>query len=280
MYGAERKPSVLEVDHDIDTQSIYGFDQMIHRQPSINRLDQATIARNFSKRTLCSIPQNIELGFEPTHQYSENHSLNDRPLRWFESGSIGSVNLGSSIDIFKESIPVDANQQKSSVFLPIFNKHRKTSNIQRPLFYDGESKIELNPTLSVPGKLNAMSNIEEVPTPDESVDNDKHSCLCSAFKWIVQFFDLDLLQDKIYVNIMVGMAISIFAEINFAILTPFILSDLKFDSDSIADILLVMAIADLITRFCCPFVADRFDISIRMSYLISLGLLVITRMCK
>lgn len=241
---------------------------MIHGHPSNNRLDQATIARNFSKRTLCSIPQNVELG------YTDHQQSNGKPLRWFESGSMGSIHLGSSLEIFNEPItnPPNTNRRKSSVFTPLWKhvlKTRRTSQFAPEIEND-----------HIPEKLNSMTDIEEVPTPNTSAENEHNSCLCNAFKWLVNFFDLDLLRDKIYLNIMIGMSISIFAEINFAILTPFILSDLNFDSDAIADILLVMAIADLVTRFCSPFIADRLDLSIRMSYLISLVLLVTTRMCK
>ena len=88
-----------------------------------------------------------------------------------------------------------------------------------------------------------------VPTEMPAQEEKDDGCCCSVFKWFVRFFDLDLLRDNIYLNIMIGMAISIFAEINFAILTPFILSDLKFNSDEIAYILFVMAIADLISRY-------------------------------
>lgn len=271
----EPKPSVFEINHDIETQSIYGFDQIMHRPTSNSQLDQASIARNFSKRTLCSIPQNVELGLE-THSMAEHQLATRKPLRWFESGSVGSIHLGSSFEIFKE--PANApnqNRRRPSVFEPFWNALEGTSH-RRPLEHTVNTKNEYSSRVSMPEKFISMEGIEEVPTPATSTD----CCCCSIFKWVVRFFDLDLLRDKIYLNIMIGMAISIFAEINFAILTPFILSDLHFDSDAIANILLVMAIADLITRFCSPFIADRFDVSIRMSYLISLILLVVTRMGK
>lgn len=278
----EPKPPVFEINHDIETQSIYGFDQIMHRPPSHGRLDQASIARNFSKRTLCSIPLNVELGFE-THSMAEHQLATRKPLRWFESGSIGSVHLDSSFEIFKE--PANApnqNQRRSSVFKPFWNAVTGTSH-RRPSQHTVHTENEFGSKVSMPEKFVSMEGIEEVPTPatsTEGTENNRDCCCCSIFKWLVQFFDLDLLRDKIYLNIMIGMAISIFAEINFAILTPFILSDLQFDSDAIANILLVMAIADLISRFCSPFVADRFDISIRNCYVISLIMLVVTRMGK
>lgn len=255
----EPRPPIFDINHDIETQSIYGFDQKMHRPPSHSRLDQASIARNFSKRTLRSIPQYVELEIE-TNSMAEHQLATRKPLRWFECGSVGSVHLDSSFDIFKDSV-------------------KRTS--QHTVVKTDENEFSSNVT--VPEKFISMEGIEEVATPatsTEGTENNRYGCCCRIFKWLVRFFDLDLLQDKIYLNIMIGMAISIFAEINFAILTPFILSDLQFGSDAIANILLVMAIADLISRFCSPFLADLFDVSIRMSYLISLILLVVTRMGK
>lgn len=280
----EPKSSIFEINHDIETQSIYGFDQMIHRPPSYGRLDQASIARNFSKKTLCSIAQTVEQGFETNSMADHQLLATRKTLRCFESGSVGSVHLGSSFDIFKENTnEPKQNRQRSSVSKPFWNGVKGTS-YRRPSQHTVNTENELNAKVSMFERFVSMEGIEEVPTPatiTEGTGNDRDClCCCSIFKWLVQLLDLDLLQDKIYLNIMIGMAISIFAEINFAILTPFILSDLQFKSDAIANILLVMAIADLLSRFCSPFIADRFDISIRMSYLIGLILLMVTRMGK
>lgn len=255
------------------------------------------IARNFSKRTLCPIPQREELGLI-THTVDEVDDEPQiqigKPLRWFETGSVGSVHLGSSLEIFKEPpITIASNnndRRRSSIFTPwrkqsqnLINALRVKSRRASHLFVPGDEPIkEIKKENSMPEKLNVMLEDDEFTShveqsPQEEKDD---TCCCAIFKWFVQFFDLDLLRDNIYLNIMVGMAISIFAEINFAILTPFILSDLKFNSDEIAIILFVMAIADLISRFCSPFICDKFNLSIRVSYLISLILLVLTRMCK
>lgn len=214
-------------------------------------------------------------------------------MRWFESGSVGSVHLGSSLEIFKEPPITTApnnDRRRSSIFTPwrrqsqnLINALRFTSRRASHLFVPTDEPIkEARKETSMSDKLNVMLEGEEFISRTELTheEEEHNSCCCSVFKWFVRFFDLDLLRDNIYLNIMVGMAISIFAEINFAILTPFILSDLKFNSDEIAIILFVMAIADLISRFCSPFICDKFNLSIRVSYLISLILLVLTRMCK
>lgn len=283
----DQKSSCFEMSHDIDTQSIYGFDQIIHRQPSHTKLDQAAIARNFSKRTLCltTIPQYEQLGFS-------NHNINAseppiqirKPLRWFESGSVGSVHLASSWEIFKEPVttaPI-ACPRKGSIFSPLRRQSQHFIHALRRkshLFPKDEPVKEVNKQVLEAENAAVVLEDDEFICPAD-LPPQKDSCCCSTFKWFVRFFDLDLLRDNIYLNIMIGMAISIFAETNFAILTPFILSDLNFNSDEIAIILFVMAIADLISRFSSPFIADKLNLSIRTSFLISLILLVLTRMCK
>lgn len=255
------------------------------------------IARNFSKRTLNTIPQHVELDLinRNVDAASEAPPLQiGKPLRWFESGSIGSVNLGSSIDIFREPTEPSAAPRRTSIFTPwrrqsqhIINALRIKSRRSSSQFQDTELNNGIKndqPTLAEQNKMldnaEVAARIYEQPSLREHESNDSSCCGSSICRWLVQFFDLDLLRDNIYLNIMIGMAISIFAEINFAILTPFILSDLNFTADEIAIILFAMAIADLISRFCSPFIADRLNLSIRVSYLISLVLLVLTRFCK
>lgn len=216
----------------------------------------------------------------------------EKPLRWFESGSVGSIHLASSWEIFKEPPPIavqNNGQRKSSIFTPwqsqsqnlINGSQLKTQSASHHSVLGDEpaKKIEKDP--SVQEKMNFMLEDEEYISQGNQLPKEEKRifCCCTVFTWFVRFFDLDLLRDNIYLNIMIGMAISIFAEINFAILTPFILSDLHFNSDEIAFILLTMAIADLISRFCSPFIADKLNLSIRVSFIISLILLVITRMC-
>lgn len=295
-FGSERR-SYFEVNHDIDTQSIYGFDQLVHR-PSV-RLDQVSIARNFSKRTLCLNPvQNSQVGLSDIISHNTEmiplEEETKKPLRWFESASMNSIHLGSSMEIFKEPQPAPANQnrRKSSLFLPlrrqsiqlmdalrknIRSSHRNTEPcIENETKHNEAATNKLNIMIEADENEEIQMNLQS-PTEEKSTSS---SCCCDLFRWFVRFFDLDLLRDNIYLNIMIGMAISIFAEINFAILTPFLLTDLDFGSDDIAMILLVMAIADLISRFCSPFIADHLQLSIRTSYLISLVLLLATRMCK
>lgn len=48
------------------------------------------------------------------------------------------------------------------------------------------------------------------------------------------FFDLDLLKDLTFINIMVGVTIANFAELNFSVLTPFVLDEFGLEHNQIA----------------------------------------------
>ncbi|KOB73433.1 Monocarboxylate transporter [Operophtera brumata] len=69
------------------------------------------------------------------------------------------------------------------------------------------------------------------------------------------FFDLDLLKDFTFVNLMLGLTLACFSELNFSILTPFILGDYGKTKPEVALFMSILAGVDVSVRFCVPFVA-------------------------
>lgn len=113
----EKHRTIIEADHEIDAQSIYGYDQMsIIRRPTqthlpISELDndddelkQSII--NSSKHTFDrSISHVITRQIERDNCASTDVLVPAPKLRrWFEAGSDESVHLGSSDNIFSEKI--------------------------------------------------------------------------------------------------------------------------------------------------------------------------------
>ncbi|XP_046802910.1 uncharacterized protein LOC111677395 [Lucilia cuprina] len=78
---------------------------------------------------------------------------------------------------------------------------------------------------------------------------------------VVVFFDLDLLRDFTYVNLAMGLTLINFVEINFAILTPFILSDFGFEKHQIALAMSLLGTFDLILRFLIPVITAKINLS-------------------
>ncbi|XP_035902824.1 uncharacterized protein LOC118507815 [Anopheles stephensi] len=85
---------------------------------------------------------------------------------------------------------------------------------------------------------------------------------------IVIFFDLDLLRDRIYINIMIGITIANFAELNFSILTPFVLADFGCSRDQIAMAMSVLGVTDICCRCLVPLIADRIKWQNRTFFLV------------
>lgn len=71
------------------------------------------------------------------------------------------------------------------------------------------------------------------------------------------FFDLDLLKDFTFINLMLGITLANFNELNFSILTPFILGDYGMTKPQVAFFMSLLAGVDLCVRFCIPFIAGK-----------------------
>lgn len=97
---------------------------------------------------------------------------------------------------------------------------------------------------------------------------------------VIDLYDFDILRDPIYLNIMIGMSIAIFAEVNFSMLTPFILADMGYKTATIANVMSILAIADLISRGAAPYLGEWLRQPPRIMYMISLALLIISRTCN
>lgn len=126
--------------------------------------------------------------------------------------------------------------------------------------------------------------LKPVPTNhsinSHSQPHDDRSCLKgikSGWSRFVKVFDLGLLSDKIYLNMMLGIAIAVFAEINFSLLTPFILSEFNYSTEQIAIFMSTLAIVDIFCRFASPFIGDYFKQPPRIMYMYALLMLIITR---
>lgn len=113
------------------------------------------------------------------------------------------------------------------------------------------------------------------------IEKEKEESVFRNIVWtLVKFFDLTLLCDPIYLNIMLGMSLAIFAELNFSILTPFILADFQLSTSQIATFLSLLSIADLVFRFFAPFIGEFLKKPPRIMYMLSLFCLATARYSK
>ncbi|XP_037028588.1 monocarboxylate transporter 13-like [Bradysia coprophila] len=261
--GDEEEPvdrSYNYIDHDIDMQSIYGCEQMpIVRKMStkqVNRCDSA-IHNSYSLKEL-----NSKYIRSSSVEGAVNAHLVKPRKRWFETGSIDTINLGSAVDIFGQR-GLDRNESKRLMhsFSRIVEEENKTAE---EMDEEERRKSEI---------------IQEKIAMEKMINEKQHTSFWRAVgRWTVHFFDLDLLRDKTYVNILLGISFAIFAEFNFSILTPFILYEMDFSTVEVASLMSTVAISDVISRFVSPWIGDYFEQSSRIMYMISLVFLVVIRM--
>ncbi|KZC08122.1 Monocarboxylate transporter 2 [Dufourea novaeangliae] len=172
--------------------------------------------------------------------------------------SIDTVNLGSSVKIFEEKS--DFPTKYSNLHISNGNNH----NLQDTK--ENELLIQKNETKTT---LNTGTDCNE--------KSEKKSVLKEISQKLIQLFDLDLLRDPIYVNMMVGMSVAIFAEANFSQLTPFILTDMNLSTKEISTIMSLTASTDLVFRTLAPFLGEWFRQPPRIMYMFSLCLLIMSR---
>lgn len=99
---------------------------------------------------------------------------------------------------------------------------------------------------------------------EESFDGENFTFL----QKLIIFFDLNLLKDFSYLNIMIGITLANFAELNFSILTPFVLSDFGLEKSQIALCMSLLGVADIVCRFLVPLVANKSSLQNRTFFLI------------
>ncbi|KAL0884091.1 hypothetical protein ABMA27_016110 [Loxostege sticticalis] len=98
------------------------------------------------------------------------------------------------------------------------------------------------------------------------------------FRNFVDFFDLTLLSDPIFVNILIGMSVAACVETNFSLLFPIILKDMmKFETGAIGQIMAVIGFSDTVFRLVSPFIGEWCHKPPRVMYMIGLVLIVFTR---
>ncbi|XP_028163847.1 uncharacterized protein LOC114355282 isoform X1 [Ostrinia furnacalis] len=92
------------------------------------------------------------------------------------------------------------------------------------------------------------------PKKEEDEAEEENLTFCQK---VAIFFDLDLLKDTTFINLMLGITLANFNELNFSILTPFILGDYGLSKSEVAFFMSLLAGVDLCVRFCIPFVAGK-----------------------
>nr|XP_012228865.1 PREDICTED: uncharacterized protein LOC105675935 [Linepithema humile] len=248
-YQRKRKLTLSSIDYNVDAGSICGFDTL-PRQMSIDKTIsyQSTYTEMSAKNTSMTNLHN-------NRKYSKYSWRN-------AAKSTESVNLGSSMKIFDESVPI---ARKLDL---IENGVSKSNDVN-------QSIIEVNSALKEVEKETDDSSVGE--NSDKNDEKNK-SIIRQILRRVIDLFDFEILRDPIYLNIMLGMSIAIFAEVNFSMLTPSFLDEMKMEKREIANTMSIIAMVDLISRGAAPYLAEWLRQPPRVMYMLSLVLLLISRL--
>lgn len=98
---------------------------------------------------------------------------------------------------------------------------------------------------------------------------------------VIDFFDLTLLRDPIFINILLGLSMASCVETNFSLILPIILKDmLQFETSDIAKIMSVIGFSDTIFRLVSAFIGDWCHRPPRVMYSVCLIVIIFTRTSK
>ncbi|CAL7933773.1 unnamed protein product [Xylocopa violacea] len=238
----QRRRKISNIDSEVDSRSIYGFDISYARQMS----ETLNVSIGEADLGIYTIVENDQTEKERSKRQFRNDKFK----------SIDTINLGSSIKIFDEKplgVYINVDEVNTNNY---GNKNTMENDF---LLKQKEEDTISNTKIAKNEKFEKKSKIQ-------------------IFQTIVGLLDLDLLRDPIYVNLTIGMSVAVFAEINFSQLTPFILMDMKLSTNQIASVMSIIASVDLVFRACAPFLGEWLRQPPRMMYMLSLCLLIISRM--
>lgn len=89
--------------------------------------------------------------------------------------------------------------------------------------------------------------------------------------------DIDMLKDKMFLNLLFGLSIFYVAEMNFKMVTPFFFANLGYEKADVAFCLSITAITDIAARIVLPPIFDRTTIKKRTIFLVSIIFVALTR---
>lgn len=209
------------------------------------------------------------------------------------------IALTPEILISAESpIPKFINENQPALTVEKSSPRRKISttntfNVEKEVLKNVSQKLE--EFVSTGTRVPTLTELDKYCTCDEKLrlhldpqlaqelnkeviedDQKKHS----LWQKIVIFFDLDLLRDFTYVNLMMGVTLGNFAELNFSLLTPFVLTDWGFEKPQIAMAMSLLGGIDISIRFFIPFIAGKIGWENKTFFLVGIIGMAMGRICK
>lgn len=193
--------------------------------------------------------------------------------------------LSQSKPAIQESVAEDCPSEKAPQDLKEEEKRLLDKQLLQPIVYPNEKDV----LKTAAKKLAEYKHIKETEEQEEKQKqiiangggkDDPPKKKISFWRKVAIFFDFDLLKDKTYVNLMLGLTIANFVEINFSILTPFVLKEFDFEKYQVSTFMSLLGATDIVVRFFIPFVADRLGWQNKTFFMIGVLMMAAGRISK
>lgn len=124
--------------------------------------------------------------------------------------------------------------------------------------------------------LNPNNNTIQEQEESEKKKTKKKGC----WSKIAEVMDLDLLLNFRFLNLAFGISVTYVAEMNFKLVIPFFMANLGYSRSETAQMLSLMAIADVVACVVMPPINDRLSFSRKYTLMLGLTLLSTARSGK
>ncbi|XP_017155976.1 uncharacterized protein LOC108164641 isoform X2 [Drosophila miranda] len=158
-------------------------------------------------------------------------------------------------------------EQTQRLHCPISEEHQGDDEFLRPNNFRRE-RVESNLEAKLCCRCSEHRAIAREDNNNKDPEVQTSPGEISFLQKVVTFFDLDLLRDFTFVNLVAGLTIINFGELNFSILTPFILVDFGFETSQITLAMSLLAGLDITMRFLVPFLTEKIPWDNRVFFLI------------
>ncbi|XP_045520326.1 monocarboxylate transporter 9-like [Pieris brassicae] len=189
------------------------------------------------------------------------------------SKDIGISSVSNSEHIRENGdVPTDILKNRNAASQPDICKTTDESYLSESRYKWWESQeINLGSSINIFREFDKVHKEKEVVCETKTEDK-------TYLQRFIDFFDLTLLSDPIFVNMLVGMSLASCVETNFSLLLPIILKDmLQFETSEIAKIMAVIGFSDTLFRFLSPFIGEWCNKPPRVMYMVSLLVIIFTR---
>lgn len=210
--------------------------------------------------------------------------VDDKDDAYMRNGSF-SRQISQKQSIFDDLKYLNDNQSGLSTknqLTPFRKISTNSFNAEKEVLKDVSKKLEQYVTTNQCcscGEEKKFLEKNDQPPNGTVVEEEKHDNY-TFFQKLCMFFDFYLLKDISYVNLMVGVTIANFAELNYSILTPFVLAEYGFSKRQIALCMSLLGAMDISTRFFVPFIAGKIGWENKTFFLFGIFGMGLGRVCK